>query len=359
MPPDETEPSEERTQTDESLRLERERADETVREQSGHVDATADAVITRARALADKVLSEARAKTDRGTSTGTRPSIVAKERRVEDQALLEERSSADEAVRQERAEHASLLAAERESTDQDLLSERIQSDDAVAARDEFLSIVSHDLRNMLNSVVGYAELIETRISQDPHLEDVFLHAQRIQRSGARMNRLIGDLVDVASIEAGMLAVTREVGDPVDVVREAVDTFQAQASAAGISLVTEVVPPTALAAFDASRLLQVLTNLLSNAMKFTPRDGKVVVRVETIEDEFRCTVSDTGTGIPEAMLKAVFERFLQVAKNDRRGLGLGLFISKCIVQGHGGRIWAENRIGGGSSVSFTLPVHVPA
>ena len=183
-----------------------------------------------------------------------------------------------------------------------------------------------------------------------------MHAERIQRAGARMNRLIGDLVDIASIEAGVLRVTREVGDPTQVVTEALDTFQAQAAAKGVSLVAELVPPPSLAAFEPARILQVLANLLSNAIKFTPANGKVVVRVERIGGEVRFAISDTGEGIPADKMEAIFERFLQITENDRRGLGLGLYISKCIVQGHGGRIWAQSRIGEGSTFCFTLPIH---
>ena len=174
-----------------------------------------------------------------------------------------------------------------------------------------------------------------------------------------MNRLIGDLVDVASMEAGVLAVTREVGDPTTVVTEVVDTFQAQAAATGVSLTAEIVPPPLLAALDSARILQVLTNLLSNAIKFTPANGRIVVRVESVGDEIRFAISDTGVGIAGDKLEAVFVRFLQVTANDRRGVGLGLYISKAIVQGHGGRIWAESKIGEGSTFCFTLPIYVAA
>jgi signal transduction histidine kinase len=138
----------------------------------------------------------------------------------------------------------------------------------------------------------------------------------------------------------------------------VETFQARASASGVSLVAEVVPPLSPALFDPARILQVLANLLSNAIKFTPPHGTVVVRVECVDDFIRFAVSDTGQGIPSGKLGAVFARFHQV-KDDRRGVGLGLYISKSIVQGHGGRIWAEQRTGGGSTLYFTLPIHVAA
>ena len=168
-----------------------------------------------------------------------------------------------------------------------------------------------------------------------------------------MSRLIDDLVDIASIEAGVLAVARETADPALVVTEAVDTFQAQAVSSGVSLAAES-PHALLASFDPARILQVLTNLISNALKFTPRGGQVTVRVERVDEEIRFSVSDTGEGISADHLDAVFERYHQLRKNDRRGMGLGLYISKCIIQGHGGRIWAESSVGRGSTFSFTLP-----
>jgi signal transduction histidine kinase len=354
-------PLSEREQTDESLRVEREKADRALEEELAAIDETADAVISRARARADDVLAAARAKTDRQSATRASsvqsPKNIQRERVLEDQAVREERASADEALREERAEHVGLPSIEREATDKDLFSERARSDDALAARDEFLGIVSHDLRNMLNAVVGCADLIAKGVSRENHVEAVLVNTQRIERSAARMNRLIGDLVDLASIEAGKLAVSREVGDPTHVVTEAVDTFQAQASASGVALAAEIVLPSSLAIFDPARILQVLTNLLSNAIKFTPANGNVVVHVERIGDEIRFAVSDTGPGIPTEKLEEVFVRFLQLTKNDRRGVGLGLYISKCIVLAHGGRIWAERRIGGGSTFCFTLPIDV--
>src|SRR5688572_28824710 len=91
------------------------------------------------------------------------------------------------------------------------------------------------------------------------------------------------------------------------------------------------------------------------VKFTPAQGAIVVRFEQVEENVVWSVSDTGEGIPDDNLEAVFDRFVQLTKNDRRGVGLGLFISKCIVQGHGGRIWVENRTGGGSTFCFSLPI----
>ncbi|MEI9952465.1 MAG: HAMP domain-containing sensor histidine kinase [Pseudomonadota bacterium] len=358
MPTVDKPPSPERAQTDESLRAERSKTDRSVADELVAFDEIADAVIDKARARADEVLATARAKIDRHSlvTAVLSPRTIEEKRASEDQAIQTERANADETVRAERAEHVALLSAERQETDKDLLVERARSDEALATRDAFLGIVSHDLRNLLNVVLGFAALIAQEVSEDAELGQVLLHAQRIQRSGGRMNRLIGDLVDVAGIESGMLAVTRELGDPSQVVTEAVDTFQQQASANRLSLVAEIaqaLPPTA---FDSARILQVLVNLLTNAIKFTPPDGQIVVGVQTASDELRFCVRDSGCGIPADKLASVFEPYVQVNKNDRRGVGLGLYISKCIVQGHGGKIWAESTPGKGSSFWFTLPVY---
>jgi signal transduction histidine kinase len=347
----------EREQTDESLRVEREKADADLGEKQAAIDEAADAIIEKARARADQVLAAARARSDRQVRPLNAPSATAigQERVREDEALRRERAGADETLRAERGGQVPLPSAEREETDKDLSRERARSDVALTARDAFLGIVSHDLRNMLGGMVGFAALIAKGVSPENHDEQVVAYAHRIQRMGARMNRLLGDLVDVASIEAGVLAVSREVGDAALVVNEAVDTFQTQASAKGILLTAEIVPPLPIVSFDPPRILQVLVNLLSNAIKFTPPNGKVVVGVERIADELRFAVKDTGEGIPHEKLEVVFERFLQLAENDRRGVGLGLYISKCIVQGHAGRIWAESRPGEGSTFCFTLPI----
>lgn len=363
MPPEEKPTSPERRQTDESLRVERVKADLALAEKLAAIDESADAVIALARARADAVLAAARRKTDRLPAGAQREpranEIIANERRVADLALKEERSDADATLQEERDEQLALFSSERNDTDEDLQDERAQSDDALATRDEFMGIVSHDLRTMLNAVMGFAVLIEQRVVQPEPADEVAKQARRIQRAGGRMNRLIGDLVDVASIEAGMLAVTREVGDPTHVVHEAVDTLQALAVASGLTLVVETTAAPLRVGFDPARILQVLTNLLSNAIKFTPANGSIVVSVEHVGTDVVFAIKDSGIGIAATHLDTIFVRFSQVKKNDRRGLGLGLFISKCIVQGHGGRIWAESIPGTGSTFRFTLPIQATA
>jgi signal transduction histidine kinase len=202
-------------------------------------------------------------------------------------------------------------------------------------------------------------LIGDRVSQTGHEADVLKYAKRIQNAGGHMNRLVGDLLDVASIHSGALAVRKEQGDPAAVLNEAMESFQEQASLCGVRLSLERgehLPPVE---FDAARILQVLTNLLSNALKFTRAGGEVVLAVEAVGQEMRFSVTDTGVGVPGHMLETIFDRFLQVGQNDRRGVGLGLYISRCIVQGHGGRIWVESELGQGSAFRFAIPIPAAA
>jgi signal transduction histidine kinase len=110
-----------------------------------------------------------------------------------------------------------------------------------------------------------------------------------------------------------------------------------------------------AEFDHARLFQVFGNLIANAIKFSPGGSRIALRAERIGNHVQCSVRDQGTGIPADQIEHVFERFVQVDENDRRGLGLGLFIAKRIVEAHSGRIWAESRLGQGTSVLFTIPI----
>jgi len=283
-------------------------------------------------------------------------------------ALVDERAKADHVVRVERAaadlaldglrkEHADTLATllvhERAATDAYLLTERDRADDAVAHRDDFLGMVAHDVRNLLNGVVFSLGLL--RSGDDEAKPHVAAAADRIQRYVARMNRLIDDLVDVTSIDAGKLAIVPVEGDAAALVTEAIDTFQPAAREKGVSLSAEVPAGPLRAPFDHDRLLQVFANLIANAIKFTPSGGHITIHVEAPRGLIRFCVSDTGVGIPESMLEAIFERFWQVGKNDRRGMGLGLYISKSIVDAHRGRIWAESEPGQGTRMYFTVPV----
>ena len=356
----------EREQTDESLRTERKNTDQTIAARRAGIEESADELVERAREQADAVLSTARDKADHLVDA-TDPSpqqhtAIAQERALEDKNLRNERAAADETLRRERAQQARALAAllplEREKTDRYLLTERARSDDALAHRDDFMGMVSHDLRNLLSGIVLSAELLSEEASDSDEGKRTVAGMRRIERYVARMNRLIGDLVDVVSIDAGKLAIQPAPGDATALLTEAVDAFSQAASEKGISLELGSVEPTLLADFDHDRMLQVLANLITNALKFTPEGGKIVACGERAGGELRLSVSDTGAGIPAGMVEAIFERFWQAGKNDKRGLGLGLYISRCIVEAHQGKIWVESKPGEGSVFHFTIPGAAP-
>jgi len=356
--------SPERLQTDESLRIERQKTDQALADQQTTVEEDADMVVHRARQNADAVLDLARDNADAVLSAAHDKAderlsrAVTEARAVEDQALRDERACADESLRRERDGAAGdalrrLLPLEREKTDRYLLTERARSDTALSNRDDFLGIVTHDLRDLLGGIVTSATLLSQLAGRNEEGQQTRVETRRIERYVARMNRLIGDLLDVASIDAGKLAVNPVRGEWTALISEAVETFKVAASAKGISLTTQTGQPLP-GKFDHDRMLQVLGNLISNSIKFTAQGGKIACRGERIGNELRFCVSDTGAGIPEHSLSSIFERFWQVGQNDRRGLGLGLYISRCIVEAHGGSIWAESKLGEGTRVCFKLP-----
>lgn len=360
MTPGET-PRDERDQTDVSLRTEREKTDQALAEHQAEVEDEADAVIEQARTTADAVLEEAREKADDQLDDAGAPPAAQRaldsDRAREDAALREERAAADVSLERERAETAlalaRLLPLERVKTDRYLLTERVRSDDALANRDDFLGIVSHDLRNLLGGIVMSAGAMAKLADSHEQGKQMLAGTARIQRYAARMNRLIGDLLDVASIDAGRLAFSPVDCDVAAVIDEAVETFQSDAAFRHIALTSRVVRPLT-ARFDHDRLLQVLANLISNAIKFSPDKGRIEVTAARAGDGVQVSIADAGTGIPPEMMEVVFERFWQAGEGDRRGLGLGLYISKSIVDAHGGRIWVESTPGKGSTFHFTLP-----
>ena len=348
----------ERENTDESLRAERDKTDQALVDKQAAVDENADQTLEQARSVADAVVAAARVMADElllkdGDEHVPPATALTEQRAAEDDALKGVRADADEALRRQREENVRILAAllplERQKTDRYLLTERARADDAVAHRDDFLGIVTHDLRDLLSGIVLSAALLPDSASEPNGTK------QRIQRYAARMNRLIGDLVDVASIDAGKLKVVLALGDWTALIEEVAVLFQPTALAQGITLEIAVSARSLAMRFDHDRMLQVLANLIANSLKFTARGGRIRVEAERGTDELRCAVHDTGSGIPAHMLEAIFQRFWQARSDDRRGVGLGLYITRCIVEAHRGRIWAESPEGVGSTLRFTLPI----
>jgi PAS domain S-box-containing protein len=232
---------------------------------------------------------------------------------------------------------------------------RLYSDaqQAIRARDDVLSIVSHDLRNPLSVIGMCASAIEDMLSDpSPGISEM---VATIQSSADWMNRLIEDLLDVTRVEAGRLQLDRKPEDLVRVIAEAVTMFEPALAEKSIALreeIPEYLPP---ASIDASRIIQVLQNLVSNAVKFTSPGGEIAIQATARNGEAMIAVRDTGVGIPEQDLPRLFDRFWQATGSRRGGAGLGLAIAKGIIEAHGGRIWVESEVGRGSTFTFALPI----
>lgn len=350
---DEGDPDE-RSSTDEGLRSERERTDAELASRSAAISDAASEVVAEAREKADAVLSDARDREDLERTAGA---AVTDAREREDEMLELARDGADAVERDEleqrRVALASLLAFERESTDLRLETERERADQLLTSREDLMAMVSHDLRNLLGGIALSAELLKEVEKTDAPFDRVKKYAERIQRFSARMGRLVGDLMDVASIEAGKLGLVRTRRSANLLLREAMDAFEPPAIANGVLFRCESRNDAGVVELDHERILQVLTNLVGNSLKFTPRGGQITVRLARRDDELGVSVADTGCGISADLLDKVFERYFQ-SRTDRRGLGLGLFISKSIIEGHGGKIWAESTPGRGTTFHFTVP-----
>lgn len=302
------------------------------------------------------------------------------DRRRADEAVAVERSRMDTAIQKEQASDSlgDLLLKERESTDRRLLDERAQADSeaersstllseevvahgrtksALTTRDEFLAIVSHDLRNPIGTIASCAQMLLEDYPDVSPEERQWIAL--IKRNADSALRLIADLLDMERISIGKLDLKFELHDVGGLLREAVESFVHAASAKSI-LLRALAPEEPIAAvFDRDRIMQVLSNLIGNALKFTPEGGAIVLKSERRGEEVWVTVSDNGPGIPAEKQSSIFERFAQINVRDRRGLGLGLYISKMLLEAHGGRIWVQSSVGKGSAFTFALPMRPSA
>jgi signal transduction histidine kinase len=307
------------------------------------------------------VLLTARGRADADTRERRASSIelsrIAAERAHEDEVLRNDYLRADRVTAHGRAERARLVAElleqERRDTDSSLLLERADADTILSRRDEFLGMVSHDLRNELSSIRLNVDLILKCIDRAGG-QTAVRAAMNIKRTSLRMSRLIADLLDVASIESGMFMLVPEDHDVDQAIADIGESFGPTASAKGISLTLKTSKASRSACFDYQRIQQVLGNLVTNAIKYSSEGGWVDVQADHKGDAIWFSVADGGPGIAADRLGTIFERFSQGARFHRTGLGLGLYIARQIVEAHGGRIWVESELGRGSTFCFTLP-----
>lgn len=373
-----------RAHTDASLGAERATADAENPVSAAAARRLLDDLIERDRILADLKLFKFRDRADRTLSRersdSPSPNSAASseraaadqckkvEREVTDAILQRERERSDTAVEMERSEHDALsveLGVRRQDTDDQLSTERHGADVTATALDEtrsalaqaqtqqhdVLGIVAHELRSPLTvismnaeSIADLAREVVTRTS-----------ARAIMLAVARMERLLSDLLDVARIESGTLRMVRRQHDFASLLLEVFQSYEPMFSDRDIKFTVNTPTESMVACFDYDRIVQVVSNLLGNAMKFTQGGGTVALHVERQAEQVVVTLRDNGPGIPQSALPHIFERFWQIDSDARRGLGLGLHICENIIQAHGGRIWAESEVGKGATFRFTLPV----
>jgi PAS domain S-box-containing protein len=223
---------------------------------------------------------------------------------------------------------------------------------ATRARDDVLAVVAHDLRNPLNTMTMALSLMldATPVEHTQERRQVEI----VRRAADRMNRMIQDLLDVRRMESGRLGIETQPESPASLVNDTVEMLLPLAKGSTITLDANVADDLLPVVADAARIQQVLSNLVGNAVKFTPRDGRVTVCAEQIDGGVKFGVIDTGPGIPPDQVPHIFGQFWQAMPSDRRGIGLGLAIAKGIVEAHGGMIWVESEVGVGSTFYFTLP-----
>ena len=219
------------------------------------------------------------------------------------------------------------------------------------AREEVLGVVAHDLRNPLDLVNTSAQLLMEKDLSDERRAEVLAVSTRAVR---RMDRLVGDLLDVVRLETGRLSMELRPCPLESILRQSVESLGPRARESLIALTAESAPNVTIRC-DEERLLQLIDNLVGNALKFTPPGGRVVLSAEIEHERVRFGVRDTGPGIPEEQRVRLFEPFWQGRSSDRRGIGLGLAIARGIAESHGSHLWVESTLGEGSHFMFTVPL----
>jgi signal transduction histidine kinase len=229
--------------------------------------------------------------------------------------------------------------------------------EAVQARQDILAFVSHDLKNSLMSLFLNVEMLTRGAPRDERRRG-WKQLERIRRGVTQMQRMIEDLLDVGSIESGRLAIDTREHEIGQLFADAVELSAPLIHDKRIEIKIETPPPPFKVRCDRERMMQVFSNLIGNAVKFVPERGTIVLSAAASGASALVAVRDTGPGIPPARLPHLFQRYWQADETARKGRGLGLFITKGIVEAQGGVIWAESQVGTGSTFFITLPLITP-
>ncbi len=235
-------------------------------------------------------------------------------------------------------------------------------------KSSFLATVSHELRTPLTSIIGYSEMLAEGLA-GPLNDEQLDYARTIMDKGDTLLKLISSILDISQIEAGKVRLAFSEMDPLDLVASSVSSVKPQAVKKGVELEAKVPPAMAPVLGDRDRLRQVVVNLLANALKFTPRGGKVSVHCTEVMHQpdlnapgYRLIIEDTGVGIPADQFDKIFQSFYQVDSSSTReygGAGIGLAIVKSFVEGHGGLVRVTSEVGRGSRFTLILPAQPSA
>jgi signal transduction histidine kinase len=216
-----------------------------------------------------------------------------------------------------------------------------------------MAIISHDLRTPLNVIAINAARLEKMVPGGEGADQIRRMCVQIEDAARRVGRMVDDLLDAERMALAKLRLPSRPGDLRDLAREAIELVSPLVEAQGVSLASSLPEDPVVTNFDRDRMLKVFSNLLANAVKFTPRGGMVQLAMDANDRLIRASVSDTGPGIPPEQHERVFRRFTQVGRGQG-GVGLGLYIARRIVEAHGGNIGLVSRPGEGSTFFFTLP-----
>lgn len=386
----------ERKTTDDSLVVKRGQTDGSLSDARDKAERRTDKIVLKERNDADQASSSSRKVADlnrdneRKTSA---PDTTGEQKRSDDRQTEErlhvdkavelERSRVDAAMVHERESRTALmthiLEQEREQTDQNRFSERTRTDSAtnrasqilsdeiaehsitrgsLTTRDEFLAIVSHDLRNPMGAVSSCAAMLLDTPGFQGITAEIRIYLQLMKRNADTSLRLISDLLDMERVAEGKFELQLKLWSIDEIIADCLENFIHQAAAKSLTLTADVAPGMDKILCDRDRVTQIITNILGNAVKFTHVGGSVTIKARMVAEGLEVSVVDKGPGIPEEKQAQIFQRFAQLKSKDRTGLGLGLYISKMLVEAHKGKLWVESKVNEGSTFRFTVPFHKP-
>jgi signal transduction histidine kinase len=246
------------------------------------------------------------------------------------------------------------LAARVNSTSDELQRVYRELESASRHKSDFLATMSHELRTPLNAIIGFSEVLQEQMFGELN-ERQLAYVNDVLEAGRHLLSLINDVLDLAKIEAGRVELELSQLALHDILRSAVSIHAERASRAGVDISVRTEPEEITVTADARRLRQIVFNLVSNAVKFTPAEGRVDISARLEDGQVQVAVADTGPGIAAQDIEKIFEEFEQTrAGQQAEGTGLGLPLSRKLVELHGGRLWAESELGRGSTFRFTLP-----